>query len=197
MLEQFFQDLQAHGFSSIDNAIDTASIRKLAKWSGNLLAEQRFSEAKISGGKVLNQTIRGDSTFWLDPLNPSEEWVEIKYLLDKLQVELNQKFYLGIKQYECHLAHYPVGAFYKKHLDCFQDDSSRIFTFILYLNEDWKDGDGGELVVYDNSGAIIHKIAPVAGRLVGFMSDEFPHEVLAGTQPRFSFTGWMHNKILY
>lgn len=197
MLEQFFQDIQAYGVSSRDNLIDEESIRKLAKWSTTLRAENQFQAAKVSGDKVLNQNIRGDSTYWLDPLHPTDEWVGVKDFLDKLQSELNQRFFLGIKQYECHLAHYPVGAFYKKHLDRLAHDSSRVFTFILYLNHEWKEGDGGELVIYDKQNNTLQKIAPVGGRFVGFVSDEFPHEVLSGNKERLSFTGWMHNKLLY
>lgn len=197
MLEQFFQDIHTHGFSSINNVIDEIAIRKLVNWSGNLLAQNQFREAKVSSGRVLNPGIRGDSTFWLDPLHPDEEWLEVKDLLDRLQHELNQRFFLGIKQYECHLAHYPTGAFYKKHLDRLATDSSRVFTFILYLNQDWDESDGGELVVYDKQGNTLKKISPLAGRLVGFVSDEFPHEVLPGKRERLSLTGWMHNKLLY
>lgn len=197
MLEQFFQDIQAHGFSSIDNLIDAETIRKLANWSGNLHAQNHFKEAKVSGDKVLNKEIRGDSTYWLDPLAPTDEWLTLKEFLDELQAELNQRFFLGVKQYECHLAYYPAGAFYKKHIDRFANDSSRVFTFILYLNESWKKEDGGELVVYDKLGNEIKSITPMGGRLVGFMSDEFPHEVKPSSRPRLSFTGWMHNKLLY
>lgn len=53
MLEQFFQDIQAHGFSSIDNLIDAETIRKLANWSGNLHAQNHFKEAKFLVVKFL------------------------------------------------------------------------------------------------------------------------------------------------
>ena len=197
MLEPFFQDIQAHGFSSLDNLIDQHTVRKLVKWSDILRAENQFVPAKVSGEKILNTQIRGDSTYWLDPLHPTAEWSELKHFLDQLQSQLNEKFFLGIKQYECHLAYYPVGAFYKKHLDRLSTNSSRLFTFILYLNENWNEGDGGELVVFDKQGLEIKRLSPLAGRLVGFMSDEFPHEVLPSIRPRLSFTGWMHNKLLY
>ncbi len=197
MLEPFFQDIQAHGFSSLDNLIDQHTVRKLVKWSDILRAENQFVPAKVSGEKILNAQIRGDSTYWLDPLHPTVEWDELKLFLDQLQSQLNEKFFLGIKQYECHLAYYPVGAFYKKHLDRLSTNSSRLFTFILYLNENWNEGDGGELVVFDKQGLEIKRLSPQAGRLVGFMSDEFPHEVLPSIRPRLSFTGWMHNKLLY
>lgn len=197
MLEQFFQDIQAHGFGSVDNLIDQHTVRKLVKWSDILRAENQFVAAKVSGEKILNAQIRGDSTCWLDPLHPTAEWIELKQFLDQLQSQLNEKFFLGIKQYECHLAYYPVGTFYKKHLDRLSNSSSRLFTFILYLNENWNEGDGGELVIFDKQGLEIKRFSPLAGRFVGFMSDEFPHEVLPAIKPRLSFTGWMHNKLLY
>lgn len=197
MTEQFFNDLQKSGISFIDHFIDEPVIRKLVNWSDKILSEGEFKEAKISGDKLLNQEIRGDLTYWPDPISPSVEWIDIKKILDKLQLELNQRYFLGIKQYECHLAYYPVGTFYKKHIDRLKSDSSRIFTFIIYLNDNWKEGDGGELVIYDKKGNEIQRILPLGGRFVGFMSDEFPHEVLPAKRARMSFTGWMHNKILY
>ena len=197
MLEIFFKNLESDGISVTDNFIDQSAIRKIANWSGTLRSQNAFIEAKISGEKLLKKEIRGDSTFWLDPVAPNAEWMPFKIFLDSLQEKLNKRFFLGIKQYECHLAHYPIKAFYKKHLDRLSDNSSRVFTFIIYLNEDWKKADGGELVIFDKSGNEIKRILPEFGTLVGFMSDEFPHEVLPANRERFSFTGWMHNRILY
>ena len=66
------------------------------------------------------------------------------------------------------------------------DDDARKLTAILYLNPDWKTGDGGELRLYldddrDGGGGDGERcvdLSPAGGRLVLFWSDEIPHEVL-------------------
>jgi SM-20-related protein len=117
--------------------------------------------------------------------------------LDQLKKKLNESFYLGIKQFETHLAVYPPDAFYQKHKDRFEQDSSRVFTFILYLNLDWKKEWGGELLLYNEDHQLLEEIIPKPGTLVCFLPEMFPHEVLPSKRERRSFTGWMHNKLIY
>src|SRR5690606_23077857 len=103
---------------------------------------------------------------------------------------------LGLKSFEAHLAKYPPGSFYKRHIDQFQQVSYRIISCILYLNADWREGDGGELRIFLPDGKRGEKqidIVPKAGTLVCFKSDEIPHEVLPTHKERYSFTGWMRN----
>ena len=59
----------------------------------------------------------------------------------------------------------------------------RKLTAILYLNPDWREGDGGEirLFVKEEDGVKIVDLSPVGGRLLLFWSDEIPHEVLPTT----------------
>ena len=60
----------------------------------------------------------------------------------------------------------------------------------MYLNKQWQEGDGGQLVLYcdeqDTKG--IH-IQPTFGTVVVFLSDEFPHEVLPSQRTRLSIAG--------
>ena len=81
------------------------------------------------------------------------------------------------------------GSFYRKHLDQFQDNSSRQFSMITYLNENWQPEDGGELCIYD--GDVTQKIAPTNRKTVFFKSNELVHEVLESHKPRLSVTGWL------
>ncbi len=197
MFESFFLEIQTNGFSVIDNFIDDEALRKIANWSGSLLDSGEFKKAKLSSTKLLNEEVRSDLTYWLDPLVPTLEWTPLRDIVDLMRDGLNERFYLGLKQYECHLAHYPIGGFYSIHLDQMPTGPSRIFTFILYLNENWDDNDGGELVIYNKQEILLKKITPRGGRLVGFMSADFPHEVRVSLKARSSFSGWIHNKLLY
>ena len=72
-----------------------------------------------------------------------------------------------------------LGAFYKKHLDAFKGTNSRILSTVLYLNPGWLAGDGGELVLYHPvSDEVLEVVTPDFGKMVIFLSEEFPHEVL-------------------
>lgn len=58
---------------------------------------------------------------------------------------------------------------------------------------DMQEGDGGEVVQYDTKEKkkVIEVVRPKAGRLLIFISDDLPHEVLKANKPRVSLTGWM------
>lgn len=137
----------------------------------------------------VNNFIRRDRIRWLDQQHTPAmfyfEWME------QLRERLNRELFLGLFDYECHYAHYPKGAFYKKHLDSFRGSSNRKLTTILYLNPDWQSGDGGELVLYHEDGnSVIETVSPTFGTMVIFLSEEFPHEVLPASRSRYSLTGW-------
>lgn len=137
----------------------------------------------------LNRFVRRDRISWLQAGHPPAQtyfqWTE------NLRKWLNKTLFLGLFDYESHYAHYPAGAFYKKHVDAFHGQSNRRLTTILYLNPDWQQHDGGELVMYNpESLEIIETILPVFGRMVLFLSEEFPHEVLPANRSRYSLTGW-------
>ncbi len=56
---------------------------------------------------------------------------------------------------------------------------------------------GGELVLYDGAGEIeLVRAAPECGKLVIFLSEDFPHEVLPAKQFRQSIAGWFRIKPL-
>ncbi|HEY5930165.1 MAG TPA: 2OG-Fe(II) oxygenase, partial [Burkholderiales bacterium] len=61
-----------------------------------------------------------------------------------------------------------------------------------YLNQDWRDADGGELRLYLEREPLTRHvdIRPDGGTLVLFLSEKFPHEVLPAKRERHSLTGW-------
>jgi SM-20-related protein len=135
------------------------------------------------------ENIRNDRIFWLD----KERDTEIRSFFELVEntiFALNRLCFLSISGYEFHLAHYPEGSFYKKHLDQFNDRNNRMISMIIYLNRSWKEGNGGELRVYhpDESHT---DIAPLPGRLVLLRSDRVWHEVLPTFVSRYSITGWL------
>lgn len=201
LLSSAVDGLAAHGFITLANFLDRQAIDALVKRSQVLQQAGQLTLASTGKQTKLDQSIRGDTTCWLDlnSLDPAEQ----VYLasMQQLKVALNQGLYLGLESLECHFAHYPVGAFYKKHLDQFKNTprlqgAPRQVSSILYLNQTWQTGDGGELRIYldEHDPTRTLDIAPIGGTLVLFMSSRFYHEVLPAKRARLSLTGWFKTR---
>lgn len=145
-----------------------------------------------SGDYRLQRSIRGDEIYWLDR-ERDEHAGAFFALIDEVIAQLNRLCFLSISGSEFHLAHYPPGAFYERHLDQFREGSNRMISVVCYLNASWKPGDGGALRLYDDEGNYTD-VSPLPGRLVIFRSDAVYHEVLPTTVSRYSVTGWLLHK---
>ncbi|HEX7498791.1 MAG TPA: 2OG-Fe(II) oxygenase [Polyangia bacterium] len=63
------------------------------------------------------------------------------------------------------------------------------------LNDEWAMPDGGELLLYRaDEQSPVTRILPKPGLMVLFLSEEFPHEVLAPSKPRHSIAGWFRGR---
>lgn len=145
------------------------------------------------GGYQLNDAVRGDAIQWLEPGDAAV--TEFLSAMDTLRQALNGRLYLGLSDYEAHFARYTPGAFYKKHRDAFRGKPGRKVSSVFYLNPDWDLAAGGELVLYDEAGEQeLVRVAPECGRLVLFLSEDFPHEVLPARHQRQSIAGWFRIK---
>jgi SM-20-related protein len=199
-LDELITRISEQGFCVIDAFLDNTTVKQLAAEADDLKQAAAMKEARIGREQLaLNKEIRGDSIYWLDESTASTAQQVYFKQMEHLRLSLNQHLYLGIFGLESHLATYPIGAFYKKHLDCFasQDPKKpqRKISCIVYLNHDWLDADGGQLRLYlkttdkSNQKNFID-IAPLAGRAVVFLSDTFYHEVLPANRERKSLTSW-------
>lgn len=138
------------------------------------------------GDHGLQPDLRSDRIHWLDEQTPEEAlWL---CWADGLRQHLNQTLFMGLATYEAHFAHYAPGQRYGRHLDAFRGQANRLLSTVLYLNEGWADEDGGELLLED--GQQRWRVSPQAGRLVVFLSEEVPHEVLSARRDRYSIAGW-------
>ncbi|MDN7125580.1 2OG-Fe(II) oxygenase [Pseudidiomarina terrestris] len=177
------------GYVIVPNFLAREHCQQLYDYALNLPA-QGWQQAGIgrADNYTTNSAVRQDKIRWLR----ADYHYENAYLrmMDQLRLELNRELFMGLFDYECHLAHYPPGAFYRKHLDAFKGRSNRILTTVFYLNPDWQEQDGGQLVIYGERGEVLETVLPEAGKLVVFLSDVFVHEVLPGARDRFSITGW-------
>ncbi|VUD40527.1 hypothetical protein TDB9533_00279 [Thalassocella blandensis] len=152
---------------------------------------ENFKPAGIGrkSDKVLNEAVRGDSIQWIDNVTSAgAEWLR---WMEELKIALNRELLLGLFSFESHFACYAPGAFYKKHLDAFPGDANRVLSVVVYLNADWQQEDGGELLLYDpQSDHAIETVSPDFGTMVFFLSEEFPHEVCVAQKKRYSIAGW-------
>jgi len=175
------------GYIIIKNVLPLELPKQLLHIAKN---ETAFKRAGISGAGDLHldSQRRRDKILWLDEDGLAQS--EFLAFSQGLQEYLNRSLYLGLSYYEAHFAIYEKGDFYEKHLDAFKNSQNRVVTTVYYLNEDFKESDGGALLVYDESDKLLTNVVPTANTLVVFMSEKFPHEVLPAIKKRYSIAGW-------
>jgi len=156
-----------------------------------LFKDQQLLSAGIGNNSLVSQDklIRSDVIYWLDRSHDNQYENDFFDLMDKFVLYLNQTCYTGITGYEFHYTLYEPGTYYAKHIDQFQNNGSRQYSMIMYLNADWKTEDGGELCIYQNE--IPQNISPDSGKSVFFRSSDLLHEVLVTHKQRMSITGWL------
>lgn len=189
--ESWMDELALNDFVIIDDFLSPDHLKILLLFFEEKLREDEFSKAAIgaTGNELIINEVRGDYTYWLER-DVDKELAPIFELLEGTKDKINQLCYLSLSDFEFHLAHYPMGSFYKKHLDQFNHRNNRMISMIIYLNENWQKGDGGELRVYPKNTKEID-ISPIMNRCILFKSDTLLHEVLKTNVGRKSLTGWM------
>jgi SM-20-related protein len=194
-LPQYADALADEGWFVIPDAINQLAVESFKDVILKTKQTAEFKKAGIGTGLdfQLNSSVRGDFIHWISRY-PQEtilqEWMQS---ISALRKGLNRELFLGLQDIEMHMAIYPPGTFYQRHLDQFNERSNRIISVVLYLNQQWQPGMGGELVIYrTNAEPVI--VEPRAGTLVCFLSDQIEHEVLTTHVERFSITGWMLKK---
>jgi len=198
LLDHISQEIYSNSYVVVDNFVDEAFRKALLKEQTDFLNQGQFEKAAVGKGdqKQVRAEIRSDEVLWMDPaaLSPLQAifWEKVA----EVQQVLNRRCFLGLKSFEGHFARYPIGSFYKRHLDQFHAVPHRIVTVILYLNESWTEADGGQLRMYfpqEDGSERLEDVLPLGGRLVVFLSEEIPHEVLPTLKERISITGWLRN----
>ncbi len=175
----------------IDNFLTDTLYAEIRNFFLRHLEMDDFSKAGIgaSGNRIIATSVRGDFIYWLDRKRDAS--IQSFFALaDELMAKLNRFCYLSLSGSEFHLAHYPKGSFYHRHLDQFKERNNRMISVIIYLNEQWQPEDAGELKIYHSSGKEII-VNPLANRCVMFRSNLLEHEVLLTHASRYSLTGWL------
>jgi SM-20-related protein len=196
LFESIANDIYSKGVSINTCALPSNMTALLVQYIKDLPA-QSFQRAGVGRGKnhIINEVIRTDDIAWITDDNVAcSTWLN---WTSSLQSYLNKHLYLGLCLFESHFAYYKKGDYYKKHKDAFKGEGNRVLSIVIYLNKNWADEDGGELVIYNQntpSPQDLHEnktlVSPTMGTIVVFLSEEFPHEVLTAKKDRYSIAGW-------
>ena len=194
LYEHIVESLALHGYSVVDQFLGEEEVKSLLQLEEFKTGISQFKKAGVGKEeKRINENIRGDYIQWIDRDTVSPALKIYFDRLSELIVYINQTLFLSLKDFEIHLTVYPEGSHYLRHLDQFKRDDHRKLSVIFYLNEGWKETQGGQLRMYLPEGPA--DILPKAGRFVCFRSDQIEHEVLPATRERLSLTGWILDQL--
>lgn len=197
-LHRLASDLAGQGWVIAKQFISGNRLAELSDAVKALWEQGQFHPAGIGRGVTSRRHggIRGDYSLWLDECTVPAVTGFVRHELEALRRAVNAATCLGLFEFEGHLAVYPPGAGYARHLDQFQDAGERLVSVVLYLNAVWHAGGGGELCLYPpkqpEEQSIV--IPPLPGTLVVFLSAGMPHEVRPAGQMRFSLSGWFRRR---
>lgn len=193
ILDLAIDQISESGYFIWDDFASAQEVQELVQLADYYSESGNFKKAGIGKQALfqLDKNTRGDYIHWLDYDNTNQNIIDFLNRIEGLKKSLNETCYLGLKDFETHFAIYPENTFYKRHVDRFQQNSHRVISFVLYLNQNWKADHGGELALYVEDKTEI--VQPLGGRLILFRS-ELEHEVLLAHKKRYSITGWMLDK---
>jgi len=195
----------------------------------NLRSKNRFKIAKIGQDytNALNEDIRVAETAFIGTSKlqdcPDASRSSLYDILEMLRSDLSGNQMLDVIEKdtgnmlksspaldpnlsETLYGYYPEGGFYRRHCDAVENSAStlRCYSLLLYINENWKPGDGGELRVHRDSGRDFLPegespnfidVEPYGGTLVLFKSELVPHEVLNTEATRAAVIGWFNRAV--
>jgi len=186
------QTLADQNWAVVPSFISSLEVHELSLEIDKLQHANQLRPAGIGRGDRtgIHPEIRRDVICWLDPPSIPAPQKRLLSQLEELKVYLNRALFLGLRTMEGHVALYPEGGFYRRHLDRFQDDDARVISIVLYLNNHWQREWGGQLKLYLGEQGLVEEVQPTGGTLVAFLSDQIPHEVIPALRPRKSFAGW-------
>lgn len=202
-LTHAIEAIAGQGYAIIDDFLLPADIASLADIIKSKWLNGQMVSAKTGKSGLKNQDIRSDYIAWLEEQDTTPAVQAYFRQMEMLRLMLNTQLFMNVQELETHVALYPVGGRYQKHLDQFSHGAShgsaldkiqhRQLSAVLYLNQNWQDHHGGALKLHlDEDNAI--DILPNAGRIVLFLSAKFWHEVLPANRERISLTGWFRTR---
>lgn len=193
--EKLVQGMLEQGYGQSSGLLTEETLMGLRKRIDELIYKDELRAARV--GPLSDEhhipSIRSDEIYWIDPHSSCQSVSVFLHMMEELAQYLTQTCFISLNRSEFHFARYQPGSLYQRHLDGFRGGQARQFSIILYLNHDWGDEDGGELVLYlpSDHGERAVKVQPRWGQLILFESHRLEHEVLATHRDRYSLTGWL------
>ncbi|KAK3838766.1 MAG: hypothetical protein JOS17DRAFT_679737 [Linnemannia elongata] len=201
-------ELFHQGYTVLNNVLPLSTIQSVRQWATEMFKTGKMDKASGKHNEeddpFREGNARGDYTIWVSPgskfLEVSPELKEcVDWFSGRLHEDLAKVVHLH-GQAEYQLAYYPPdSSHYERHRDSFptddkEDVDQRRVTAIVYFNPDWKQGNGGELRIFDKGmGDEEEKeidIAPLAARCVVFLSGVMDHAVMPAFEERIALTSW-------
>lgn len=189
---------------SFDQALDQFETNGFAVAEGlfppSLIEALRHEAESIDGKSAgigrdsshsLDTSIRQTRIAWLDGGTAAQR--QFLDHAEELRVILNQRFFLGLFDFEAQFGITDPGGFYKRHLDSFAGARNRMVSLVTYLNPAWDPAHGGELLIWRNAedhGPPAATVWPEAGKSVLMLSEDIPHEVRPAAVMRHAIAGW-------
>lgn len=195
------ESLAKHGYAVVPGFLDREVGDALLEEAFTLWEDGEYRRAAIGRGdeQKVRAEIRSDHVLWLDEMALSPGQKRYWDRMESLRAALNRDLFLGLFDFEAHLACFPEGTRYRAHLDRHRDSEARTLSAIVYLNEGWRPEDGGSLRLYTDRELGVDgpwiDIVPEFGKLVIFLSAVFWHEVLPASRDRHSITGWFRRRV--
>lgn len=195
MASQLANDLAATGYGIVPHFFPSDLVATLRTELQAFDRDGALRQAGIGRDGGVKTTVRSDRILWLEAAAATDAQSQALARLDALRTDLAHELFLSLPELECHLALYPPGGHYDKHVDSFRGQAKRHISIVLYLNESWVPADGGALRLYKQGSQTewARDVLPEGGTLACFRSDSIWHEVLPAHRPRMSLTGWFRS----
>ena len=118
---EWIDQLAEKDYTIIDDFISHDLFRIIVQFFRKMENEDCLQKAGIgtSGEFQIKSAIRGDFIHWLDR-GHDKELAPFFKLMDELNENLRRRCYLSLTDSEFHIAKYPAGSRYNRHLDQFQ-----------------------------------------------------------------------------
>ncbi|MEQ1611700.1 MAG: 2OG-Fe(II) oxygenase [Hyphomicrobiaceae bacterium] len=154
---------------------------------GDELAPARIGRDSV---QMLGGIVRQAQSSWLKDQSAAER--HFLAFAERVRLAINRRLILGLFDFEAQFLLYPVGGFYRRHIDALHGERNRVVSMVAYLNEDWTSEDGGMLALW-NAGGIgnpVVEVLPLAGTVVLMLSEQIPHEARVAIRERRAIAGW-------
>ncbi len=185
-------DLGKNGYSICENMISPEIITLLIQELENRERTGDIKAGLVGRGeaKTIDGKQRDVLSSWIGNDTAGE-----KYFLDfaeQIRLSINRNLMLGLFEFESQFLHYPIGGFYKRHVDALKGNRNRIVSMVAYLNQNWSDADGGSLAIWENDQSLrpVIEVMPTAGTVVLMLSEDIPHEARSALRERRAIAGW-------